>query len=197
MTFMPLAILRLLPVLVLLGACAELGWNPLDPKEWDPRPPPDPGSVVAWPVDRLGAGAPIRAMRAPGAALPGRLDVRWPPAGADGRSGPRAAVVLFETFDPARRAALLADPAADLAPWPDLAARALDAGPVYRLAVGAEERAWRRAVAGVDACLFSAFVPAAAPEGLARAYFCRSAGDGLSETEAVALLARLSISGRS
>lgn len=186
--------LGLVAALFLVSACAELGWNPLDPKEWEAKPPHDPGFAVAWPARALSGAPPVHAMRAGRDGAPGWLDMRWP---APAPGGARAGVAVFQRLDDAARAAILADPLADRALWPDLAIRAVDAGPLYRLDARGGERFWRRAVAGTEVCVVAAFLPAAAPEGLARAFFCRSAGDGLSEAAAADLVAAVTISGRS
>ena len=176
-----------------LAGCAELGWNPLDPKEWSPPPMPIPARAVSWATPVLDGREPIRTARRV-EETGGYVEAyRWTRGSALQAQG---ALHLTGQEDPAWRARVLARPVDAKALWPDLEVRSVqEAGEVFVQADPARggDWFWQRALLGPELCVLFARVAAREPEGMQAGFLCRGAGDPLSEGQAAGVVEALSI----
>ena len=181
-------------VLVLgLAGCAELGWNPLDPKEWSPPPMPLPARQVVWGTPALDGREPVRAVRWIEDTGSYIETYRWTRASGAQAQG---ALRLSGLEDPAWRTRALSRPVEVKALWPDLDVRSLQQqGEVYVQADPGRggDWFWQRALLGPELCVLFARAPAAEPDGMQAGFFCQGAGEPLSEAQAAGVVEALSI----
>lgn len=179
-------------VLPLLGGCAEFGWNPLDPKEWEDPAIPVPAVSVVWRTPPLdGRESVRRSLRQDDGDYV--VEYRWPRTrGTQAHAGLRLEGKVSATVRQAR----LADPGNGAADWPELAMRSLaEPGKVFLQAdpLAGGDWLWQRALVGPELCVLFARVPASEPDGLHSGYFCQPAGDPLSDGQAAGVVGDLVI----
>lgn len=162
-----------------LGACAELGWNPLDPayvpaeQQVDlPRP-----KTLSFDLATLDGMPP--AYKASVLSDPLRADRRMTWTG-DQTTRPQASLLVRHSLDETALA-YPADPKDAIAYWPDLAWRSLDFRTLFETRNGLGEALWRRFVMGPFTCVvFQQTVETKILAG----YYCSPAGDELRPGQA-------------
>ena len=162
-----------------LGACSELGWNPLDPDYIPPEQDvtlPTP-AALAFDLPTLGTLTPV--YKATVLADPLRADRRQSWSG-DETTEPQASIMVRYSMDETPLA-IPVDPKDAIAYWPALSWRSLDSQTLYETRNALGPVLWRRFVMGPFTCVI---LQQTVQNKLLAGYYCSPAGEELSEGQA-------------